>query len=200
MIIILATKFENCWPREFLIWLHAFNEYFLDHEMISKGTINSGKDGGFQVKEELWQCVKGFCCYSVAKLWPTLCNFKAVAHQALLSSTVSQSLLKLMSVMTSNRLFLCHPLYSCPQSFLGSFPVSQLFASGGQSIKTSVSALLLPVIIQGWIPLGLIGLISLQSKGLSGVFSSTTIWKHQFFSAQPSLWSNYHKLLPLIYS
>ena len=128
MIIILATKFENCWPREFLIWLHAFNEYFLDHEMISKGTINSGKDGGFQVKEELWQCVKGFCCYSVAKLWPTLCNFKAVAHQALLSSTVSQSLLKLMSiesVMPANHLILCRRLSSCPQSCPVSSPVNR---------------------------------------------------------------------------
>ena len=70
-----------------------------------------------------------------------------------------------------------------------SFPLSQLFASSGQSIGTSVSASVLPVNIQGWFPLGLTGLI-LLSKGLSAIFSSTTVWKHQFFSAQPSLRSN----------
>ena len=77
---------------------------------------------------------------------------------------------------------------SCPQSFSasGSFPMSWLFASGGQSIGTSASVLAMN--IQGWFPLGLIGLISLQFKGLSGVFSSTTVWKHEFFGAQPSLW------------
>ena len=77
----------------------------------------------------------------------------------------------------------------CLQSFLasGSFPMSWLFTSGGQSIEASASVL--PVNSQGWFPLGLTGFISLQSKGLSEVFSSTTIQKHQFFSAQPSLWS-----------
>ena len=77
---------------------------------------------------------------------------------------------------------------SCPQSFpaSGSFPVSQLFTSGGQSIGASASASALPVSIQDWFPLGLTGLISLQSKGLSRVFCSTTIQKHQFFSAQPT--------------
>ena len=71
-------------------------------------------------------------------------------------------------------------LSSCPQSFpaSGSFPMSQLFASGGQSI--GVSASVLPVTIQNWFPLGLTGLISSQSKGLSRVFSNTTIWKRQF--------------------
>ena len=67
-----------------------------------------------------------------------------------------------------------------------------LVVSGGQSIGTSASALVLPMNIHGWFPLGLTDLISLQSKGLSRVFSSTTIWKHQFFSTQPSLWSNFH--------
>ena len=84
------------------------------------------------------------------------------------------------------------PLFSCPQSFpdSGSFPVSHLFASGAQSIGTSVSASVLPMNIQDWFPLGLTSLISLQSKRLSRVFSSTTVWKHQFFRPQPSLWSN----------
>ena len=79
------------------------------------------------------------------------------------------------------------PFSSCPQSLpaSGSFPVSQFFASGGQSI--GLSALVLPVNIQDWFPLGWTSWISLQSKGLSRVFSSTTIQKHQFFSAQLSL-------------
>ena len=86
------------------------------------------------------------------------------------------------------------PFSSCPQSFpaSGSFLMSQLFASGGQSIGDSASASVLPMNIQGWFPLGLTGLMPLLSKGLSRVFSSTTVWKHQFFSAQPSLWSNSH--------
>ena len=90
----------------------------------------------------------------------------------------------------------CHPttsssviLFSCLRSFpaSGSFPVSQFFESGGQSIGVSASASVLPMNIQNWFPLWLTGLISLQSKGLSRVFSSTTVQKHQFFSAQLSL-------------
>ena len=73
--------------------------------------------------------------------------------------------------------------FSCPQTFPASrsFPMSQLFASGGQSIGTSASAPVLPMNIQGWLPLGLTSLISLQSKGLSKVFFSTTTWKCWFF-------------------
>ena len=84
------------------------------------------------------------------------------------------------------------PLSSCPQSFpeLGSSPVCQLFTLGGQSIEASTSALVLPLNIQDWFPLWLTGFISLLSKGLSEVFFSTTIRKYQFFSTQPSLWSN----------
>ena len=93
----------------------------------------------------------------------------------------------------------CHPIISssyvpffyCPQYFPASvsFPVNRLFTSGDQSIGTSASASVLPKNIQGWFPLGLTDLISLQSKGLSRVFSSTTVWKHQFFGAQPSVWN-----------
>ena len=88
------------------------------------------------------------------------------------------------------------PLSSCLQSFpaSGSFPMSQFFASGGQSIGVSASASVLPMNIQDWFPLGWTGWISLQSKGLSGVFSNTTVKsinskkkKHQFFNAQLSL-------------
>ena len=85
-------------------------------------------------------------------------------------------------------------LSSCLQSFpaSGSFPMSQLFESDGQSIRASASASVLPMNIQGWFPLGLTGVTSLLFMGLSRVFSSTTIQKHQFFITQPSLWSNFH--------
>ena len=84
------------------------------------------------------------------------------------------------------------PFSSCLQSFptSGSFPMSQFFTLGGQSI--GVSASVLPMNIQDWFPLGLTGLISLQSKGLSRVFSDTAVEKHQFFIPQLSLWSNSH--------
>ena len=82
-----------------------------------------------------------------------------------------------------------NPLSSCLQSFpeSGSFPRSQFFTSGGQSIGVSASASVLPMNSQDWFPLGLTGLISLKSKGLSWVFSNTTVQKHQFFGTQPSL-------------
>ena len=121
-------------------------------------------------------------------LWPC---------QPPLSFTISQSLLKFMSielVMLSNYLILCHPhlLLTSVFSSFGSFPVSHFFTSAVQSIGASASASVLPMSIQGWLPLALTGLVSLLSKGLSRVFSSTTIRKHQFFSTQPSTWSNCH--------
>ena len=86
------------------------------------------------------------------------------------------------------------PLSSCPQSLpaSGSFPVSQIFTWGGQSIGVSASASVLPMNTQDWFPLGWTGWISLQSKGLSRVFSNTTVKKHQFFGAQLSSQSNSH--------
>ena len=98
--------------------------------------------------------------------------------------------------------FGCHPTISpsatpfspCPQSSpaSGSFPVSRLFISDGQSIGASSSASVLPMNIQGRFPLGRTGWISLQPKELSRIFSSTTVRKHQFLGSQPSLWSNSH--------
>ena len=93
------------------------------------------------------------------------------------------------TISSSVILFSSH-LQSFPAS--GSFQKSQLFASGGQSIGVSASASVLPMNIQDWFPLGLTDWISLQSKGLSRVFSNTTVQKHQFFSAQLSLWLNSH--------
>ena len=95
----------------------------------------------------------------------------------------------------------CHPAisssvipFSCPQSFpaSGSFPRGQFFISGGQSIGISASASVLPMNIQDWFPSGWTGWVSLQSKGLSRVFSNTTVQKHQFFGAQFSLQFNSH--------
>ena len=96
----------------------------------------------------------------------------------------------------------CHPTISssvisfssCLQSSLasGSFPISKFFTSGGQTIRVSASASILPMNIQDWFLLGLTGLISLQSKGLSRVFSNTTVQKHQYFGAQLSLQSKSH--------
>ena len=94
----------------------------------------------------------------------------------------------------------CHPtisssvaLFSCPQSFPASesFPVNWFFSSGGQRIEAAISASVLPVTNQSWFPFGLTGLI-LQSKELSRVLFSTSVWKHQVFDAQPPLWSNSH--------
>ena len=86
------------------------------------------------------------------------------------------------------------PFSSCLQSFPASrsFPMSQFFESGGQNIGVSASASVLPVNIQDWFPLGWTGLISLKSKGLSRVFSNTTVQKHQFFGVQLSSQSNFH--------
>ena len=119
------------------------------------------------------------------------------AHQDSPSITNSRSLLNLMSiesVMPSNISSSVIAISSYRQSFLAwrSFLMSQLFASGGQSIGASAAASVLPINIQDWFPLGLTGLISLQSKGLSRVFSNTTVQKHQFFGAQSFLQSNFH--------
>ena len=117
------------------------------------------------------------------------------ACQASLSITNSRSLLKLMSiesVMPSNHLILCRPLLL--SSIFPSIRVlmSQFFPSGNQSIWASASTSVLPMNIQNGFLLGLTGLIFLLSNGFSRVFSSTTVQKHQLFSAQPSLWSNSH--------
>ena len=116
------------------------------------------------------------------------------ARQASLSITNSQSLLKLMSielVIPSNHLILCHP----PLLPFSIFPSISVFSNGvscGQSIGVSALASVLPVNTQDQSPLEWTGWISLQSKGLSRVFSNTTVQKHQFFGAQSSSQSNSH--------
>ena len=105
---------------------------------------------------------------------------QTAAHHISLTVTISQSLLRLTSikpVRPSTILSSVIPFSSCLQSFQASrsFLMNQLFASGGQSIEASASASVLPMNIQGWFPIGLTGLTSLQSKGLSTVFSNTTV-------------------------
>ena len=137
-----------------------------------------------------WYSVK---CSSVPQPCPTLCDPMDCNTPGFLSFTISQSLLKLMSiesVMLSNHLILFCPLLLLPSIF----PSIRVFfnESGSQSIRVSASASVLPMNTQDWYPLGWTGWISLQSKGLSRAFSNTTVQKHQFFSTQLSSQSNSH--------
>ena len=135
------------------------------------------------------------CCFSVTQSCPTLCNPVDCSTTGVCSLTVFQSLFKLMSietVMPSNHLILCHPLLLLPSIF----PSIRVFSNESalcirwpEYRSFSIS---LPKDIQDSFPLGLTSLISLQSKGLSRVFSNATVQKHQFFGAQPSLWFNSH--------
>ena len=120
-------------------------------------------------------------------------------HQFSLSLIISQNSLKFMfieSVILSKHFISCHILF-LPSIFprirvWSPHPMSQYFSSGCQIIGASASALVFPVNIQGWFPLGLTDSISLLSKGLSRIFSITTFWRHQFFGTQLSFWSNSH--------
>ena len=145
-----------------------------------------------------------FCCCSVDKSCLTLCNPENCKHARLRGPSLSpcpspsprvcSNSCPLSQWWDSAILSSVIPFSSCPQSFpaSGSFPTSWLFSSVGQSIGASASASILPKNIQGWFTLGVAALISLQSKGFSRVFSSTTVWIHQFFGTQPFLWSNSH--------
>ena len=114
------------------------------------------------------------CPSPAPRVYPNSCQLSWWCHLTMSSSVV--------------------PFSSCLQSFpaSGSFQMSQFFVSGGQNIGASASASVVPMNIHGWFPLWLSNLISLQSKELARVFSSTTVWKHRFFGTQPSLWSSSH--------
>jgi len=123
------------------------------------------------------------CCYSIAKSCSTLCdpmNYSTPGLPVLCSNSCALSQWCHPTILSS-----VGPFSSCPPFFpeLGSLLMSQLCASGGLSIGASASASVLPMNIQGWFPLGLTGLISMLSKGLSRVFSSTTVRKHQSWGA-----------------
>ena len=137
-------------------------------------------------------------CCSVSQSCPTLCNpMDGMQHAGFPSPSPAPGVCSNSCPLSgwcyptiSSSVFPFFYLQSYPAS--GSIPMNQLFASGGQSIGASASASVLPMNVEDWIPLRWTGLISLQSKGLSRVFSNTTIQKHQFFNTQPSLWSNSH--------
>ena len=134
---------------------------------------------------------------SVAHSRLTLCdpmNCSMPGLPGIISFWSSPKLLSIELVMPSSHFILCRPFSSCLQSILASelSPMRQLFAWGGQSIGVSGSASVLPKNSQDWSPLEWTGWIPLQSKGLSRVFSNTTVQKHQFFGAQLSSQSNSH--------
>ena len=151
-----------------------------------------GCSGRISIFQFSWSVVLTFCnpmdCCTTG--FPVYYQF-LVIDSCLLTHV---KLMSTESVMSSSHLILIVPSSSCLQSCLasGSFPMSQFFASGGQSIGASTSATVLPVNNQDWFPLGWTGWISLQSKGQSRIFSNTTVQKHQFFGAQFSLRSNSH--------
>ena len=143
------------------------------------------------------------CCCSVAvvsdSLWPhelQHARLPVLHHLPELAQTHVHWVSDAIQPISSSVI----PFFSCLQSFpaSGAFPMSQLFASGGQSIEASVAASVFPMNIQNWFPLGLTSLFSLHSKGLSRVFSISTVQRHQFFSTQPSLWSNSHVLFNML--
>ena len=135
---------------------------------------------------------------SLSCVWPsmTLWMQHTILHNLLcLLRFIPLSQWCYLTISSSAVLFsFCLQSFPASESFpaSGSFPMSRFFPSDGQRIGALASASAVPMNIQDSFPLGLTGLISLQSKGLSGVFSRTTIWRHQFFGTQPSLWSNSH--------
>ena len=145
--------------------------YLILMSCVGKG--NSVQFSHSVVSDSLWphelQHTRPLCLPPTPRVHPNPCPLSWWCHPAISSSVI--------------------PFSSCPQSFpaSGSFPMSQLFSSGGQSISVSASTSVLPMNTQDWSPLGWTGWISLQSKGLSGVLSNTTVQKCQFFSAQLSL-------------
>ena len=140
---------------------------------IPTNSVSSIQFSCLVVSDSLWphepQHTRPPCPSPTARVYPNSCPLSRCSHSTISSSVV--------------------PFSSCPQSFPASesFQMSQLFTSVGQSIGVSASTSVLPMNTQDWSPLGWTGWISVQSKGLSRVFSNTTVQKHKFFGAQPSL-------------
>ena len=136
---------------------------------------------------------------SLSHVQPFATSWTAAQIPSSLSPGICSNSCTLSRWCPSKHLILCHPLLLLSSVFpsIGSFPVSWLFASGGQNIGASASASVLPMNIWGWFLLGLTCFICLPSKGLWGVFSSSTDRKHQFFDTQLSLWSNSQERITL---
>ena len=189
-------SFLVCFGFLFLFWLFcSLKKYYFEHfftcllVVLNKKLPSEGWNDVIFGNMGIWYCQNLInslykvisSVQSLSRVWLVASPWTA-ARRASLSITNSQSLLKVMSVesvMPSNHLILYRPLLL--------LSLSQFFTSGGQSIRASASAWVLPMNIQDWFPLGWTGWISLQSKGLSRVFSNTTVQKHQFFGAQLSL-------------
>ena len=174
--LLLFIEKKKKWPKKtflgnylpFVVGEHNFQTVLLRDIQFSRTAVS----------DSLWpyglQHARPPCPSTTPGVYSNSCPLSRCCHPTISSSVIPSS--------------------SCPQSFpaLASFPMSQFFESGGQSIGVSASASVLPMNIQDWFPLGWTGWISLQSKGLSGVFSNTTVQKHQFFGDQLSIWSNSH--------
>ena len=161
----------------------------LNNNMSTQGNCSGGHHS-FRCN---WRCTQNspvnfaLCCWSVAKLCLAVCDpmdcstwgFSVLHYLLEFAQTRPLNQWCYLTISSSGARF-CFCLWSFPTS--RSFPTRWLFESGGQSIGALTSATVFPINSQDWFPLGLTGLISLKSKGLSRVFSSTTVWKHQFFS------------------
>ena len=155
-------------------------------------TISVKEEKYYRDKDQLLSQERKFSSVQLLSHVQVFATPWTAARQPSPSITNSHSLPKLMSIESVTPSTISSsvvPFSSCPQSFpaSGSFQMSQLFTWGGQSIGVSASTSVLPMNIQNWSPLGWTGWISLQSKGLSRVFSNTTVEKHRFFCAQLSL-------------
>ena len=159
------TSFANSIARFFFILFESWS--FLHSDQISRSVVSDS------LRPHELQHARPPCPSPTPGVYPNSCLLSRWCHPTISSSVI--------------------PFSSCPQSFpaSGSFPVSQFFTSGDQRIEVSASSVR-PMNIQDWFPLGWTGWISLQSKGLSTVFSNNTVQKHQFFGAQLSLLSNSH--------
>ena len=161
------------WVDLLLVLIFTYTGIGIDNINISSAQFSLSV-----LSDSLWphelQHARPPCPSPVPGNYPNSCPLSRWCH-----ATISSSIL---------------PCSSCPQSFpaSGSFQMSHFFASGGQSIIVSASTSIFPMDTQDWSPLGWTGWISLQSKGLSRVFSNTTVQKHQFFGPQLSLQSNSH--------
>ena len=164
-----SKKEENKKKVNLVLWLLQCITCLRVHSVPISGSVMSDS---LQPHEP--QHARPSCPSTASRVYPNPCPLSRWCHPNISSSAV--------------------PFSSCLQSFpaSGSSQMSRLFASGDQSIGVSASTSVLPINTQDWSPLGWTGWISLQSKGFSRVFFNTTVQKHQFFSAQLSLWSNSH--------
>ena len=174
----MTSKIHGYWKDEKKNWSHIHTTHIEKDLHVSYFVIVKSLLSRSVVSDSLRPCGLQHTTLPYSSPSPGLCSNSCPLSQWCYS-TISSSVILFSS---------------CPQSFpaSGSFPVSQFFTSGGQSTGVPASASELPMNIQGWFPLGLTSLSLLKSKGLSRVFSSITVWKHQFFGTQPSLLSNSH--------